>query len=59
MPVPKRKTPKAKQRKRRSHHALTAPALVLDPRSGGWRLNHRPSAADRDRKGRPIELPGA
>lgn len=53
MAVPKRRTPKAKQRTRRSHHGLTAPQLIRE-RGGLWRRNHR-AGADRDQKGRPIE----
>ena len=54
MGVPKRRTPKAKQRMRRSHHHLKIPQLVRDRRTGGWKVNHRASSADRDRKGRPL-----
>ena len=55
MGVPKGKTPKAKQRHRRSHHGLKTPQLVRDPQSGRWKVNHRASTIDRDRKGRPVE----
>ena len=55
MGVPKRRTPKAKQQHRRSHHRLTPPPMIRDPRTGAWKLNHRASAAERDRKGRPLE----
>lgn len=34
MPVPKRKTGKAKKNMRRSHHALSAPKLVECPSCG-------------------------
>ena len=60
MGVPKGKTPKAKQQHRRSHHRLKAPQMVRDPQSGGWKVNHRASTVDRDRKGRllePLEAP--
>ena len=55
MAVPKRRTPRAKQRTRRSHHAARPPQLIRD-RGGNWRQNHR-AGADRDQKGRPIEEP--
>ena len=55
MGVPKRRTPKAKQQHRRSHHHLATPQMIRDPRTGGWKVNHRASRADRDRKGRPLE----
>ena len=55
MGVPKRRTPPAKQRKRRSHHHLSTPQLIRDPQTGAWKVNHRASTADRDRKGRPLE----
>lgn len=57
MALPKRKTPKSKQRTRRSHHAARAPQLIRE-RGGLWRENHR-AGADRDSKGRPIEEPQA
>jgi len=55
MGVPKRRTSQTKQRLRRSHHKATLPQVVRDPRTGGWRVNHTASLADRDRKGRPLE----
>jgi large subunit ribosomal protein L32 len=54
MAVPKRKTPKAKQRSRRSHHHLQTPQLVRDRSTGRWRINHR-AGIERDSKGRPVE----
>ena len=41
MAVPKRKVSKARKRKRRSHHALTAPNVVNCPECGEPRLSHR------------------
>ncbi len=55
MGVPKRRTPPAKQRSRRSHHRATTPQVIRDRKTGGWKVNHRASLADRDRKGRPLE----
>ena len=55
MGVPKRRTSQTKQKLRRSHHKASLPQVVRDPRTGGWRLNHTASLADRDRKGRPLE----
>ena len=57
MGVPKRKTPKAKQQHRRSHHQLKTPQMIRDPETGAWKVNHRAGSADRDRKGRPLEPP--
>jgi ribosomal protein L32 len=42
---------------RRSHHKTSTPQVVRDPKTGGWKVNHTASLADRDRKGRPIEAP--
>ena len=41
MAVPKRKTSKERKRKRRSHHALTAPNVVACPECGEPRMSHR------------------
>ncbi len=41
MAVPKRKTSKERKRKRRSHHALTAPNVVTCPECGEARMSHR------------------
>jgi large subunit ribosomal protein L32 len=41
MAVPKRRTSVSKKNKRRSHHALTAPAFVACPQCGEPRLRHR------------------
>ncbi len=54
MALPKRRTPKAKQRTRRSHHRASTPQLVRDPQTGRWKVNHR-AGIERDRKGRPVE----
>jgi ribosomal protein L32 len=59
MGVPKRRTSQTKQGTRRSHHTANAPQVVRDPRTGGWKVNHTASLADRDRKGRPLEAPTA
>ena len=40
MAVPKRKTPKAKQRQRRSHHALRPPNLVRCTQCRSAHINH-------------------
>ncbi|NLL89939.1 MAG: 50S ribosomal protein L32 [Dehalococcoidales bacterium] len=39
-PLPKRKTPKAKQGQRRSHLALTPKALMNCPQCGSAKLQH-------------------
>ena len=59
MGVPKRRTSQAKQGLRRSHHHAHLPSIVRDPRTGRWKLNHGVSLAERDRKGNPLEEPGA
>ncbi len=41
MPVPKRRTGKAKKNMRRSHHALTAPSLGQCPSCGERVMPHR------------------
>ncbi|OJF97211.1 50S ribosomal protein L32 [Alkalibacterium sp. 20] len=42
MAVPKRRTSKAKQRKRRTHKGLNNPGgLSLDASSGEYRMSHR------------------
>ena len=40
MAVPKRKTSKSRRNKRRSHHKLTAANVILDIKSGEYRLPH-------------------
>lgn len=54
MALPKRRTPKAKQNSRRSHHKISTPQIVRDPATGGFKVNHTAGGA-RDRKGRLIE----
>lgn len=41
MPVPKRKTSHSKRNKRRSHHAITAPAVTACPECGESMVRHR------------------
>jgi len=41
VPVPKRKTAKAKRNMRRSHHALTATNLIECPNCGEKTMPHR------------------
>ena len=41
MPVPKRRTSHSKRNKRRSHHALSTPALRTDRETGETHLSHR------------------
>lgn len=55
MGVPKRRTSQTRQGTRRSHHKTSTPQVVRDPKTGGWKVNHTASLADRDRKGRPLE----
>ena len=59
MGVPKRRTAPSAQGTRRSHHKAGLPSIVRDPRTGRWKLNHGPSATERDRKGRPLGDPAA
>lgn len=40
MAVPKKKVSKSRRDKRRSHHALKAPAYVVDQDSGEYRRPH-------------------
>ena len=40
MAVPKKKVSKSRRDKRRSHHALNAPAYVVDQDSGEYRRPH-------------------
>ena len=42
MAVPKRRTPKARQRSRRGHHGVAAPQLVTCSQCRSKRLNHAP-----------------
>lgn len=45
MALPKRRTPKAKQQHRRSHHRIRPPHLVRCAACGSWRVSHRVCAA--------------
>lgn len=54
MPVPKRKTSKSKRNKRRSHHALSAPAVVSCPECGESMLRHRACAHCGSYRGRQV-----
>jgi ribosomal protein L32 len=40
---------------RRSHHHLKGPQVIRDPKGTGWKVNHRASSAERDRKGRLLD----
>ncbi len=40
MALPKRRTPKAKQGHRRSHHGLTPPHLVRCTECNAWHISH-------------------
>ncbi len=40
MALPKRKTPKAKQQHRRSHHRINAPHLVRCSTCNSWHISH-------------------
>lgn len=44
MAVPQNRTTRSKRGKRRSHDALTAPALSIDPTSGETHLRHHVTA---------------
>lgn len=39
-PLPKRKVSRSRRNRRRSHHALSLPHLVLDADTGEYRLAH-------------------
>ncbi|MEI8357375.1 MAG: hypothetical protein RL698_3100 [Pseudomonadota bacterium] len=54
MPVPKRRTSVSKRNKRRSHHALTAPASIACPQCGQPRLRHRACASCGTYRGRQV-----
>lgn len=53
MAVPKRKISKSRGRKKRSHHALKAPALSICPRCHHRKLPHRICENCGYYKGRP------
>ena len=40
MAVPKRKTSKSRRDKRRSHHRIKDPNIIVDKKSGEFRLSH-------------------
>ncbi|MBU6281828.1 50S ribosomal protein L32 [bacterium] len=54
MPVPKRRTSVSKKNKRRSHHALSAPAQISCPQCGEPRLRHRACASCGTYRGRKV-----
>ncbi len=54
MALPKHKTPKAKQRMRRSHHHLSAPNLVMCPQCRQMHVNHTLCAACGSYNGRQV-----
>ena len=54
MALPKHKTPKAKQRKRRSHHHIGAPNLVLCRQCRQMHVNHTLCAACGTYNGRSV-----
>ena len=57
MPVPKRRTGRAKQGMRRSHHALEAPNVIECPDSGEAKLPHRVCLSSGFYKGRLVIKP--
>ncbi len=46
MAVPKKKTSKSRRNQRRSHHALKAINVVVDPITGEYKLPHHISLTD-------------
>ena len=54
MALPKHKTPKAKQRMRRSHHHLSGPNLVMCPQCRQMHINHTLCAACGTYNGRQV-----
>jgi large subunit ribosomal protein L32 len=54
MPVPKRRTSVSKRNKRRSHHALSAPAFIPCPQCGEPRLRHRACATCGTYRGKKV-----
>jgi large subunit ribosomal protein L32 len=54
MAVPKKKTSKSKRNMRRSHHALKAVNVIIDPETGEYKLPHHISLADGTYKNRQV-----
>jgi large subunit ribosomal protein L32 len=57
MAVPKKKVSKSRRDKRRSHHALTSPAYVVDQDSGEYRRPHHVDLKTGMYKGREVLEP--
>jgi len=55
MPVPKKRTSKARRNKRRAHHALTVPNLIPCPNCAEKILPHRVCPYCGYYKGKPIK----
>jgi large subunit ribosomal protein L32 len=56
MPVPKKKTAKARRDQRRSHHALKAVGVSTCPQCGQPKLSHRVCPNCGFYKGRKIQI---
>ncbi len=57
MPVPKKKTSKARRDQRRSHHALTPMGWSLCPNCGNAKMSHRVCPTCGMYKGRQVVSP--
>ncbi len=57
MAVPKKKTSKSRRNQRRSHHALKAINVVIDPTTGEYKLPHHISLSDGTYKNRQVIVP--
>lgn len=54
MALPKRRTSKTRKRKRRSHHALSAPNIIECPNCGEPVVPHRACASCGEYNGRKV-----
>ena len=57
MAVPKKKTSVSKRNMRRSHHALKKINIVVDSKTGEYKLPHHVSMVDGYYKGKQVVLP--
>ena len=59
MAVPKKKTSTSKRNMRRSHHALKQINVVIDSKTGEYKLPHHISLKDGYYKGKQVVVPKA
>jgi large subunit ribosomal protein L32 len=57
MAVPKKKTSKSRRNNRRAHHALKPINVVVDSKTGEYKLPHRVSLKDGYYNGKQIFVP--